>query len=800
MLAVPALLRLALRSIDRTSLPAAARSTSRVHATLPARSTWPADAQLARLRRIVRPAIPLLPLLLFAALTLLATATSILPLVSWQGSDARAQGAMTTLAYLTLALLARGLTLPQVRRLAAAMALSGFGPAAYGWLQRFGRDPLAWQQPDLAARVPGSLGNPIFLGALLAMTLPLSLYFLVRALRPDAVSPVPVAGTGRLLTPWRRRLPAALAWSAVAIVEAGGLLFTGSRGPFAGLLAALAALGLGLATAWARPLLRRLTLAAALLAAAALFAFNVLDPALLGHAPASGVGRLLSWSPAASGTAEVRLLIWRPALTLVAQRPLLGCGPDTLLTCYYPVYPTALRHLEAPNAVPDRTHDIYLDVAVETGLLGLGGFLLLIGATLSRLWRTARRAGCPSDRGLAAALLAALAGHLAEGAFGIAIVATALLTWLIAGLADRLSAATATPSPTPIPEDASIDARPRPAGRHKKRSTAPDAAAPWLLRRRALATAMLLLACLGSCVVAWQVVRAGAVQVEADTAARQGSDLETVALGNSGQAPLPPGRHPQPILALRQFSAAAAYLQRAATLDPTQEAYYLDAGRTLVEWGQAAAAVGGPAAQQAGLLYAQALLDFGQAARLNPYDPDPLRDTGKAYERWAGLEHDPALPSTWDATKLQRAALAFARAAVLAPRHPDPLVAGAQVALWQGLAQRALQLAQQAVTMDPQMGDGYRVRAEAELALGRRPSALADLRQALRDPYLGQRGPTAAQLALAEATWAGVRCAGFADAHQALQAGGLSSADGAVMNEIVRVDATRCNEALGVRR
>jgi hypothetical protein len=789
--------------------------------------------------------LSVLPLLLFPAVTLLATTTSILPWVSLYGSYARAQGALTTLAYLTLALLAMTLHPAQIRRLVAAMALSGTAPAAYGWLQRFGHDPLPWQQPDLAARVPGSLGNPIFLGALLAMTLPLTLAHLVWALQPNtspAAWPDGTAKPGRRAprgSPNKRPTvpppganippPAAFGlpllrgatgrhlrvpgWLLVALIQAGGLLFTNSRGPAAGLLFALLVLGLTLSSAYSWPLLCRLTLALALPCATVLLALNLLAPALLSHLPENGPGRLLRWSPLASGTSEVRLILWGPALQLVVGHPLLGCGPDTLMACYYPVYPTALRHLEAPNAVPDRTHDIYLDVAAETGLLGLAAFLLLLGATVQRLLLALRRGGS-AERGLAAALLAALAGHLAEGAFGIAVMATALLTWLIAGLATSLAA-----QPTPhgeghVPSTPTVT---RPASASRTDRLAPDAGRPvprWpaaggilqvLLRATALpaasrnrrrprpvVAALLLVVLAGGCVATGRVLSLGARQTAADVAARQGTDLETVALGNSGQAPLPPGRSVQPILALRQFAAADSDLQHATALAPEQEEYWLDRGRTLVEWAQAAAQVGGPAAQQAGALYARALLAFGQAARLNPLDPDPLRDTGKAYERWAGLGQDPDKPQSWDAGRLQSAAQAFARAAALAPHHPDPLASGSQVALWEGQVLQALDLARHAVAMDPQMGDGYRARAEAEIAQGQREAALADWRQALRDPNLGQRGTDAAHLALAEATWAGARCRAVADAQEALSAGGLTPHDAQYMREIVHLAPPNC--------
>ena len=102
-------------------------------------------------------------------------------------------------------------------------------------------------------------------------------------------------------------------------------------------------------------------------------------------------------------------------------------------------------------------------------------------------------------------------------------------------------------------------------------------------------------------------------------------------------------------------------------------------------------------------------------------------------------------------------------------------------------------MANRVLALDPRDGDGYRLRATAELALGRRQAALADWRRALLDPNLGHPGQTAAQLALAEATWAHARCAAVTDARTAL--GEPDTTNPSVMREIVRVDGPRCPSA-----
>ncbi len=323
---------------------------------------------------------------------------------------------------------------------------------------------------------------------------------------------------------------------------------------------------------------------------------------------------------------------------------------------------------------------------------------------------------------------------------------------------------------------------------------------PGWAARHARITAILAFALCGVAVLgAGAVIAGGATATAADTAARQGADLSTAAQADSGQSAAPSGTAARPVVGLREFAAAARLQNDAMRLTPGQEEYDLDAGMTMVAWADAAVSIGGVARVEAPALYKRSLLLFGRAARLNAGDPDPLRDTAKAYERWAGLGRDPAAPQTWDQTLLARADGAFARAAALAPRHPDPLTGRAQVTLWEGQPVRARQLAGQALALDPRDGDGWRLRAEAAFALGDRQDALASWRRALADPAVAQRGPTAARLALAEATWAHARCAAVRDAWAALATGDLGAQDASRMGEILHVDAPLCRASVSGR-
>ncbi|MCC7352958.1 MAG: O-antigen ligase family protein [Anaerolineae bacterium] len=284
---------------------------------------------------------------------------------SFWGSEERAGGFLTSVAWALLALsLSSVLSDGGVRRLAVAVSLGSVPVTLYALAQEVGWDPVriavAPAQPPPA--ITSTLGNPIFLGGYLAMVIP--------------------------LTAW-------LAWSeqrkaapiALAVMQGVALVATEARGPWLGLAAGgvTAALLIGLATA------RRRWLVASL-AALALGIVLLLAPGLALRSETMDslrripyAGRLVGlWT---STTAAQRLLIWEGAARLVGSDPLrvlLGRGPETLPLAYTRYYPPRLAEYEADGNVrlPDRAHNLAWDTLAESGLLGFAATLALWGVAL----------------------------------------------------------------------------------------------------------------------------------------------------------------------------------------------------------------------------------------------------------------------------------------------------------------------------------------------------------------------------------------------------------------------------------
>jgi putative inorganic carbon (hco3(-)) transporter len=105
------------------------------------------------------------------------------------------------------------------------------------------------------------------------------------------------------------------------------------------------------------------------------------------------------------------------ALHVFRDHPALGVGPGQFFERYSASYGNALdlRFLDTRR----RAHNLYLEIAADTGALGLVVFLAIVGVTMAQLWRLAAlwRRRRPELVALAHAFLLALVAYLATGMF-----------------------------------------------------------------------------------------------------------------------------------------------------------------------------------------------------------------------------------------------------------------------------------------------------------------------------------------------------------------------------------------------
>ena len=128
-----------------------------------------------------------------------------------------------------------------------------------------------------------------------------------------------------------------------------------------------------------------------------------------------------------------RWVMWQAAIGMVKDRPVLGHGLNTFMANY-------LTYWVGGERQPRYAHNCYLQVAAETGLIGLAAFLWLLSSLFACLIRGVRRADGPRQLlllGLCAGLVAfAVQAGLDTNFYSLR---QAALFWVLAGLAIGLS-------------------------------------------------------------------------------------------------------------------------------------------------------------------------------------------------------------------------------------------------------------------------------------------------------------------------------------------------------------------------
>nr|MDQ2998110.1 hypothetical protein [Chloroflexota bacterium] len=300
------------------------------------------------------------------------------------------------------------------------------------------------------------------------------------------------------------------------------------------------------------------------------------------------IGRLGTLLESESGTGLVRRLIWvgddkaGGAVGLITSDPLravIGWGPESMFVAYNEFYPPALANIEARGASPDRSHEAYLDELVTKGLLGLISYLFVLISFFALAWRLARHANGQNTRVLASAGIAIVTAHMVEGLTGIPIVSSLMMLWValavvvVAGAVDGQYSLDGAPAiaaePAPAPVLAAAARGPaNQGGRRRQGAVARGATQGRAVRGRPSSAnspaALMIYGVVGVLALAG-VWFFNIDNVYADMRFNQGQSLSDGP--NSG---------------LEQQLAGMTYYLDAIRMEPGQDFYYLNLGRTLM--------------------------------------------------------------------------------------------------------------------------------------------------------------------------------------------------------------------------
>lgn len=266
------------------------------------------------------------------------------------------------------------------------VALDAFAQQAIGY------DPLLRHQLQSAVRITGPYENSIDLGTFLAVVIP------IVAMRFASSAGVRRGG-----------------WAAVLLLQVGCLALTRSEGAVLVLLA-----GFTLVAAVFPRWTRRLAWTG--LAVAALAAVTVVSTeAFSVKAEFAGV--------------HDRLDMWRAGWRMVEARPIMGHGLNTFMANY-------LTYWVGGERQPRYAHNCFLQVAAETGLMGLTAFVFVLGSMVRVWWRACRRFRETSSQWVLVGVFGGLMGFLLQSFFDTNFYALrqAALFWVLAGLLTGSSA------------------------------------------------------------------------------------------------------------------------------------------------------------------------------------------------------------------------------------------------------------------------------------------------------------------------------------------------------------------------
>jgi O-antigen ligase/Flp pilus assembly protein TadD len=626
----------------------------------------------------------------------LATLLSVEHSLSVWGSYERSQGWLTLLSYYLLFLLvaARLRTPIQADHLVQAVVVTAVPLVVLSTAQALGWAPLALQT-DARSPVYATLGRANFLGAYLALLLPLTL------------------ALGCTARAWPGRL-------AAAVLLGGEVVLIGLTRARAAWLAAGAALALfGGVWFWSRLRARGRTWQVAVVTAGALCLIGGLAVAL--------------WAGRAGGSPAARLTIWRVLLPLLAHRPLLGYGPDTLELVFPAVYPPELVYYQGRGILVDRAHNLLLDWAMTTGVIGVLAQSVLFASFFGLTWRAAQRAPNGRERALLAGCLAAVGGAVVGNLVSFDVTATATATVLLFSLGVGLARLSESRT---VRSDAqqlqATGAQRAPWDGPARDQTTSEAwaglsarAGPAAAPRRLAVLPLLLMIMVGVSGAVWQ---ANVRPIAADMAARVAE------------------QH----VAAEDWWGARRAAERAVAWWPFEPAY-----RRTLSWiylqgvlGPAATGSADTACTTGGALQCRSyLIERAEAELLAARDLRP-----REFRTWAALgELYGVWGNRWDAARLPLAHQAYVQATGLAPGLVTLYTAWGMVDLAGGRFAPAAVHFRRAVDLDATDGYAFAHLGEAELGAGHNAEAAAAFEQAVRwAPDLA-----GAYVGLARALWLG---------------------------------------------
>ena len=358
-----------------------------------------------------------IPLLIFIGSQLISTVFSIDPLTSWFGYYSRFNGGfLSTLSYSFLYwAFVSNLDRKSALRTLYFVLSSAVIVSIYGILEHFGIDKDIWVQ-DVQNRVFSTLGQPNWLAAFLVALMPIAWSCSISNQFPNSKS----------------KNIKSVFWFLVSIVLFITLLFTKSRSGLLGFITADLIFWSYVLFKYKKQFLLQTVVFNSLFI---IFVLVVGSPITSHQSPVTSQGPALETGGTESGT--IRKIVWKGALQVWLHYPIFGSGVETFAYSYYKYRPIEHNLVSEWDFIYNKAHNEFLNIAANSGTIGLLSYLFLIGASFY-LFIKKLELPITNYQFTIIALLSGYAGLSVTNFFGFSVVPTQLQFFLFPAIAVAL--------------------------------------------------------------------------------------------------------------------------------------------------------------------------------------------------------------------------------------------------------------------------------------------------------------------------------------------------------------------------
>jgi O-antigen ligase len=367
-----------------------------------------------------------IPLLVFAGSQFLSTLLSIDPSTSWLGYYSRFNGGLlSNLCYSLLywVFVSNLENKDALKLINYSLLPSAFLVSVYGVLEHFGIDKNLWVQ-DVQSRVFSTLGQPNWLAAWLVAFIPVTWALLLR-----------------------EKVKSTRFWIylVLSVLFFWTLIFTKSRSGILGF--GVASLLFWGSFTWhnlknVKKIFSPLLLIAIPVVVICLVSGTQFTPSLYSLIK-GGTKALPAEASAQAGPAletggtesgKIREIVWRGAVQVWAHYPIFGTGVETFAYSYYKYRPADHNLVSEWDFIYNKAHNEFLNIAANSGTLGILSYLFLIGASTYLMLKVKTE-----DQTINFALLAGYVSLAVTNFFGFSVVPTQLQLFLFPAIAIALA-------------------------------------------------------------------------------------------------------------------------------------------------------------------------------------------------------------------------------------------------------------------------------------------------------------------------------------------------------------------------